>query len=200
MPDDLKARIAESADANGRSLHAELLLRLNASFRLNKVEADTTRDRLQTAESKLRETILMQRLVHLGNCAMFLLQAIRGPDPKGAIEAYSDLVGISEDAAQQALAYERELSPAMRLEEYRKEIEAAKELLRVWDFQQLPSFGEDLAEDFEPQPLTRTQKREQMEASLEKYMEVIDRKAAPISPKKTNRGPMRSPNARKPKP
>ncbi len=32
MPDDLKARVQEAAEANGRSLHAELLARLEQSF------------------------------------------------------------------------------------------------------------------------------------------------------------------------
>lgn len=32
MPDDLKAKVASAAEANGRSVHAELLHRLQASF------------------------------------------------------------------------------------------------------------------------------------------------------------------------
>lgn len=32
MPDDLKARVAESAKANGRSMNAEIIARLDASF------------------------------------------------------------------------------------------------------------------------------------------------------------------------
>lgn len=166
MPDDLKAKIADSADANGRSLHAELLLRLSESFRLNQADADTSQARLQLAESKLKETQVMQHALHLGHCVMFLLQALGGPDPKGALKAFPDLINTAEEAATAALEYERELSPAKRLEEYRLAIEEAKDLLLVWRANMLPLFGDIEIDDAGEKPKKGAEVRKQLEAAV----------------------------------
>lgn len=199
MPEELKIRVAESAAANGRSVHSELLLRLSTSFEQNKTDADASRAGLQLAESRLRETLLMQQAFHMGHCITFLLHAINGPDPKGVTNVFPDLLEISGKAAKTALAYEREINPAIRLEEYRRSIEEAKEMLRVWQFEQLPFFGEGPVDDTGPTPLTSAQRRKLMLDALDAYDKVIVRKSEPVPPRKVNRGPERSPNARKPK-
>ena len=149
MPDELKAKIAESAEATGRSLHAELLVRLNESFRLNQNDADTAGFHMRIAEMRVKESQLMAEALHLASCATFLLQSLRGPDPKGALKHFSDLVEIADKAVSDAKRFELELNPRMRLKEYEAAISAAEELLEVWRPNLLPWPG-DKRDDDEP--------------------------------------------------
>ena len=147
MPDDLKQKVAESAEACGRSLHAELLVRLNESFRLNKADADNAGALMQLAESKLVQSKYMGHALHLAHCVEFLLQAIRGPDPKGALSAFPDLFQIAEKAAEEAKAYEVELNPRRRLKEYEEAIGAAEAVLQTWRTNMLPWPGDEAPEE-----------------------------------------------------
>lgn len=157
MPDDLKARVANSAQANNRSLHAELLVRLEESFRLNQADVDVTGAGMRLAESKVRESQYMGHALHLSNCVDFLLQAIRGPNPKGVIAAFPDLLEIAESSAADAKPYQVELNPRLRLKEYEEAIEKAEGLLQNWRPSMLPWPGspEEEAGDAAPLPKRR---------------------------------------------
>lgn len=60
MPDALKAKIQEAAESNGRSVHAELLVRLEASFdAAEKTQADELLREMRRTQLRLERAELM---------------------------------------------------------------------------------------------------------------------------------------------
>jgi len=153
MPDDLKAKISDSADANGRSLHAELLVRLNESFRINKNDADAASFEMRVSEQRLAANLVRQHAYHLGDCVLLLLQMLHSPDPKRALNEYRDVAEIAKEAAEATRKYATDLNPRIRLREYEQAVEQAEELLKEWRPDMLPWAGEDDLEKARPRYL-----------------------------------------------
>jgi hypothetical protein len=131
MPDELKTRVAAAAQASGRSLHAELLFRLGESFRQVSGEAELAKAQMQTAESRMREAIAQGEALFLGSCVSWLLGLAR----ENKIVHEGDaavLAKLAEETAQKVLDYQRELNPAIRLEEYKREVERSRALSAHW--------------------------------------------------------------------
>lgn len=131
MPDELKAQITSLAAESGRSLHAELLFRLEESIRLTKEDADLARTRMQLAETRARESITQNEALFLGWCVSWLLDVVK----KNDITFTGDAKGLESDArkcSEKVKAYERDLNPDMRLEEYRQAVEEGRSLAKYW--------------------------------------------------------------------
>lgn len=131
MPDEMKAKISATAAASGRSLHAELLFRLEESFRLTEDDAELARTRIQLKESRLRESIVQGEALFLSYCVDWLFEAA---EMSGAVFE-KDAAKLSVDAkatAKKVKSYEHELNPELRLEEFRKTIEEVKAIAYYW--------------------------------------------------------------------
>lgn len=155
MPDELKSQIVSCAQLSGRSLHSEILFRLSESLQNNRTESDKLGEEMRGAEDRLRISQVREHAHHLAMCVEVLLQMLRGPDPKAAMKAFSDLLEIAESAALEAKKYEWDLNPRKRLREYEKSIEKAEELLRVWAPRMLPWTGEGVPEDMQEKPTSK---------------------------------------------
>lgn len=131
MPEELKAKVASFAAESGRSLHAELLFRLEESFRLNQGDADLARTRMTLAEVRTRESVVQGEALFLGWCVAWLLNTVK----ENGITFEGEAKGLEVDAkkfADKVKAYERELNPDLRLEEYRQAVEETRSLAKYW--------------------------------------------------------------------
>lgn len=77
MPDALKAKIQESAELNGRSLHAELLFRLEASFDSQaKAQADELMREMKRTQLRLERAELRSQYGELLEAGRGAAQAL----------------------------------------------------------------------------------------------------------------------------
>lgn len=91
MPDALKAKIQEAAESNGRSVHAELLVRLEASFdAAAKVQADDLLREMRRTQLRLERADLMAEYAQIfedgRHAAKALTQIKEGAMPAEAKE------------------------------------------------------------------------------------------------------------------
>lgn len=131
MPEELKKDVSDAAAISGRSLHAELLFRLSASLEKNHSDSEFLGARLRQKEAELERTKALHEVVHLSNCVMFLLHVVERSNARMTKDE-REVAGLAEKAAREGLALEKRLNPELLLEEYRKEIEQAKDMLKVW--------------------------------------------------------------------
>lgn len=131
MPEDLKTQINDAAALAGRSLHSELLFRLSASLEKNHSESEFLGAKLRQKEAELDLVKANHDIVHLSNCVAFLLELVREAGSK-LTKDDREIIAIAEKAAQDGLKLENSLNPELLLEEYRKTISEAKDMLKVW--------------------------------------------------------------------
>lgn len=133
MPDELKEKLAHSAKMAGRSLHAELLHRLNGSFDALRRKAEYTRVLMELAECRVKSSQHIGEALMLAQAVEHLRFALEHPDPKMIFEEMrsylDDAVALLVARVQ---AYEGQFDPRGRLDEYRKAIEEAESQLEHW--------------------------------------------------------------------
>jgi hypothetical protein len=183
LPKELHARLEEAADATSKSLNAEIVGRLDASFS-GTVTApmESLMLEMRRTQLHLKLNTLKAELGALWNRGQELRQAMKPDSTPQEIRNLQDAQTAIKKAKQEIDTQSREVLARLAEIDQIDRVTAAVDLTHPASPSEHAAFTRDA-----------------LLTGLDAYQQVVHRREEPISPKATSRGPTRSPNARKPK-
>lgn len=184
LPKELHARLEEAADATSKSLNAEIVGRLDASF------SATAAAPMESLMLEMRRTQLHLKL----NTLKVELGALWNRDQELS-------AAMNPELTPQEIRRIQDARTAINKAKQEIDTQSREVLARLAELDQIDRIASDVdlsqsASAAEHAALTRGA----LLAGLDAYQQIVRRREEPIPPKVPNRGPKRSSNARKPKP